>query len=135
MRIVELSGSDECPCGSGLALSKCPTSHPRPSEVFPDQRGGCEGLLIKWFAVYRADGSTAIVMPQSTFRLYCHAELNMELLDAWLVGSTGSSTPPPELKKHFDTVEELSNDKNRHSPIIYTNTYNGVYAKCCVFAD
>ena len=105
-------------------MRDCFVRHQRPSEVFPDQRGGQEGLLIKFFAVFRQDGTTAIVMPKHTFRLYVHAQLDMQLLDQWLMGEAGD-IPPPELQKHFDTVDELSNDRNRNSPVIYTNTYNG----------
>ena len=100
--------------------------HQRPSEVFPDQRGGQEGLLIKFFGVFREDGTTAIVMPKQSFRLYVHAQLDMQLLDQWLMGEAGD-IPPPELQKHFDTVDELSNDRNRNSPIIkgtYHITWN-----------
>jgi len=74
--------------------------------------------------VFRADGTTAIVMPKQSFRLYVHAQLDMELLDKYLIGEAGD-IPPPEIQKHFDTIDELSNERNKDTPVILTNTYHG----------
>jgi hypothetical protein len=102
MRIEEMTDGNLCPCDSKKTYAACCKGCAPPHIHIPDSPSAT-GTAVPIFAVFRDDGTAAIVFSQRTFCMFVHPEMPMRLLDEWMSGK--HDVMPDELRTPWEALQ------------------------------